>query len=116
MAAVSNLLDASKLVDDALAAASQTAGAQFGKIKDTVKHNAEELADMAIEIAEKRSKNEISAQDADDLFDQHKNSLHMALLETQGLTTLGVEATINAVLNVFITALNTAVGAGLKVL
>lgn len=116
MAAISDLIDVSKLVDDALAAAGQTAGAQFGRIKDTVRHNAEELADMALEIGEKRARGEISAKDADHLFDPHKNSMRIALIEAESLTALAIEATINAVLNVFIKALNTAVGAGLRIL
>ena len=116
MVAVSNLIDVPKITNDALTAASQTAGVQVGKIRDVLKDDLDELGAMASEIAEKRLKNEISAQDADDLFEQHKNSVRIALLEIQGLTTLAIEATINAVLNVFIKALNTAVGAGLKIL
>ena len=116
MAAVSNLIDVPKLINDAVTAASQTAGMQAGKIGGILKRNLDELGDMAADIAEKRLRNEISARDADDLFDLHKISIRSALQEAEGLTTLAVEATINAVLNVFIKALNTAVGAGLKVL
>ena len=116
MAVVSDLIDVPKLTNDAITAASQTAGIQAGKIGNILKTNLEELGAMAADIAEKRLRNEISARDADDLFDLHRNSIRIALVEAEGLTTLAIEATINAVLNVFIKALNTAVGAGLKVL
>ncbi len=116
MTVVSDLIDVPTLTNDAVVAASQTAGMQAGKIGAILETNLEELGAMAADIAEKRSKNEISARDADDLFDLHRNSIRIALVEAKGLTTLGIEATINAVLNVFIKALNTAVGAGLKIL
>src|SRR5262245_37391843 len=110
MAAVSDFIDVPKLINDAVTAASQTAGMQAGKIGGILKHNLDELGDMAADIAEKRLKNEISAHEADELFDLHRISIRSALLEAQGEATLAVEATINAVLNVFIKALNTAVG------
>ena len=113
---VSDLIDVPKLIDDAVGAARNTAGAQFGKLQGVITTNAKQLAILAADIAEKRLKNEISPAEADLLLELQKNSIRMALLNVEGMTALAVEATINAVLNVFIGALNAAVGAGLKIL
>ena len=114
--AVSDLIDVPKLIDDAVGAARNTAGAQFGKVEDVITTNAKQLGILAADIAEKRLKNQISPAEADLLLELQKNSIRMSLLNVAGVTALAVEATINAVLNVFIGALNPAVGAGLKVL
>jgi hypothetical protein len=113
---VSDLIDVPKLIDDAVGAARNTAGAQFGKVEDVITTNAKQLGILAADIAEKRLKNQITPAEADLLLELQKNSIRMSLLNIAGVTALAVEATINAVLNVFIGALNTAVGAGLKVL
>jgi hypothetical protein len=97
-------------------AARNTAGVQFAKVQDVVTTNAKQLAILAADIAEKRLKNQISPAEADLLLELQKNSIRISLLNVEGMTALAVEATINAVLNVFIGALNTAVNAGLKVL
>jgi hypothetical protein len=113
---VSDLIDVPKLIDDAVGAARNTAGVQFAKVQDVVTTNAKQLAILAADIAEKRLKNQISPAEADLLLELQKNSIRISLLNVEGMTALAVEATINAVLNVFIGALNTAVNAGLKVL
>jgi hypothetical protein len=113
---VSDLIDVPKLIDDAVGAARNTAGVQFAKVQDVVTTNARQLAILAADIAEKRLKNQISPAEADLLLELQKNSIRISLLNVEGMTALAVEATINAVLNVFIGALNTAVNAGLKVL
>ena len=113
---VSDLIDVPKLIDDALGAARNEAGAQFGKVQDVLITNTKQLAVLAADIAEKRLKNQISPAEGDLLLELQKNSIRISLLNVEGVTALAVEATINAVLNVFIAALNTAVGAGLKVL
>lgn len=113
---VSDLIDVPKLIDDAVGAARNTAGAQFGKVEDVITTNAKQLGILAADIAEKRLKNQITPAEADLLLELQKNSIRTSLLNVAGVTALAVEATINAVMNVFIGALNTAVGAGLKVL
>jgi hypothetical protein len=113
---VSDLIDVNKLVSDALSAAKDTASAQFPKIKDALSTTTTQLAVLAADIAEKRAKNQITAAEADLLLDLQKNSMRVVLLNIEGVTALAIEATINAVINVFVTALNAAVGAGLKLL
>ena len=113
---VSDLIDVPKLIGDALTAAKDTAANQFPKVEDVATTCTKQLAVLASDIAEKRRSNQISADEADLLLQFQKNSFRVALLNVEGVTALAVEATINAVMNVFIQALNTAVGAGLKLL
>lgn len=114
--AVTDLFDVPKALADALTAAKDTAGTQYPKVRDVITTCAKQLAILAADIAEKRNKNQISAAEADYLLDLHKNSMRIYLLNVKGVTGLAIEAVINAVINVFVTALNTAVGAGLKLL
>jgi hypothetical protein len=111
---VSDSIDVPKLISDAVAAAKNTAGAELPKVQDVVTTCTQQLAILAADIAEKRKCNQISADEADLLLQLQKNSMRIALLNVEGVTALAIEATINAVLNVFISALNAAVGAGLR--
>jgi hypothetical protein len=113
---VSNLIDVQKLIQDALAAAQKTAKDQFPKIQDVATTCTKQLAVLAADIAEKRASNQISPAERDLLLDLQKNSMRVALLNIEGVTALAVEATINAIINVFVQALNAAVGAGLKLI
>lgn len=106
---VSDLIDVPKLITDAVNAAKDTAGTQFPKIQDVVTTCTKQLGVLAADIAEKRKADQISAAEADLLLDLQKNSIRVALLNVEGATAIAIEATINAVLNVFIKALNTAV-------
>ena len=113
---VSDLIDVPKLIADSVTAAKDTAGGQIPKVQDVITTCATQLGVLAADIAEKRKSNQISAAEGDLLLDLQKNSMRVALLNVEGVTALAVEATINAVMNVFIKALNTAVNAGLRVL
>ena len=113
---VSDLIDVPKLIQDALTEAKKTAGEQFPKIQDVTTTCAKQLGVLAADIAEKRASNQISPAEGDLLLQLQKNSTRVALLNIEGVTALAVEATINAVINVFVKALNAAVGAGLKLL
>ena len=113
---VSDLIDVPTLITDSLSAGKATAQTQFPKVQDVLTTCAKQLGVLAADIAEKRAKNQISPAEGDLLLDLQKNSIRVALLNIEGMTALAVEAIINAVINVFIKALNTAVGAGLKIL
>jgi hypothetical protein len=114
--AVSDLIDVPKLIGDALSAAQSTAADQFPKIQDVATTCTKQLGVLAADIAEKRQSNQITPAEGDLLIQLQKNSMRVALLNIEGVTALAVEATINAIIDVFVQALNTAVGAGLKLL
>jgi hypothetical protein len=103
-------INVQQVLGQMLDAAKEVLGNHWEEAKPFAKQQLKALAENFNLIKELKDEGKISEEQAKYYLEIHKSSVRIVLLTIEGLGILAVEATINAVLDIVKTTVNTAIG------